>query len=249
MPVADRAEVPARRHVVTARREHGDRHGERDPEGDGDVEQPQPPEDREAAADDDRERQREPERHRPPPELERVGELRAEQEEAEDEPEVRGVEDVAAPELDQVLREQRDGGGAGEDPPAVHAPPVAVLGPGHAEDERDAVPGQERARGPEDHVLAPEGDPHLQHRAGEQRDEDLRDREPEVERHLAEHLQRDDHRRQVESRVADARQQHGVRRASDPQGRLARAGSAHRAHGMPEIAWCSSPRGFTVAAR
>ena len=204
VPVRDRAEVPARRHVVAARREHGDARREGDPEADGDVQQPQPPEDREPAGDDDREREREPGRHRPPPELERVGVLRAEQQEAEDEPEVRRVEDVPPAELDQVLREQRDGGGAGEDPPAVHAPPVAVLRAGHAEDEGDAVSGQERARRPEDHVLAPERDPHLEHRAGQQRDEDLGDREAEVERHLPEDLQRDDHGREVEPRVADA---------------------------------------------
>ena len=228
VPVRDRADVPVRRHVVAAGRDHGDARREGDPEGDGDVQQPQPPQDREAAADDDRQREREPERHRPPPERERVGVLGAEQQEAEDEPEVRGVEDVTPAELDQVLREQRDGGCAGEDPPAVHAPPVAVLRAGHAEDEGDAVSGQKRARGPEDHMLAPESDPHLEHGAGQQRDEDLGDREAELERHLAEDLQRDDHGREVEPRVADARQQDRVGRASNPQGRLAGAGSAHR---------------------
>ena len=42
----------------------------------------------------------------------------------------------------------------------------------------------------------------LDHRAGEERDEDLRDRELEVERRLAEDLQRDDHRREMQARVA-----------------------------------------------
>ena len=137
-------------------------------------------------------------------------------------------------ELDQVLREQRDGSRAGEDPPAVHAPPVAVLRPRHAEDEGDAVAGQERACRPEDHVLAPERDPHLEHGAGQQRDEDLGDREAELERHLPEDLQRDDHGREVEARVADASAAAPgtvvprIRRVGLP-----RAGSAHRAHGMP----------------
>ena len=139
LPVRDRADVPARGHVVAARGEHGDRRRERHPERDRDPEQAQSPQDREAPDDDDRERERQPEPHRPPPELERVGELRPEQQEAEHEAEVRGVEHVAAPELDQVLREQRDGCRPREDPPAVHAPPVAVLGPRHPEDERDAV--------------------------------------------------------------------------------------------------------------
>ena len=171
----------------------------------------------------------EPRRHRAPPELERVGELGAEEQEAEDEPEVRGVEDVTAPEDDQVLREQRDGRGRREDPPAVRAPPVAVLGARHAEDEGDAVPGQQRARRPEDHVLAPERDPHLEHRAGQQRDQDLRDREPEVERDLPEDLQRDDHRGEVEPRVPQRGQQNRIGRAPNPDRRLTGRGwSAHR---------------------
>ena len=156
------------------------------------------------ADDDDRERERHPGRHRPPPELERVGAAGAEQQEAEDEPEVRRVEDVAPAELDHVLREQRHGRGAGEDPPAVQAPPVPVLRARHAQHERDAVPGQQRARRPHDHALAAERDPDLEHRAREQRDEDLGDREPEAERHLAKDLERDDHRRQVEARIAAA---------------------------------------------
>ena len=64
-------------------------------------------------------------------------------------------------EADQVLREDRDRGGAGEDPPALHAPPVAVLGARDPQDEGDAVAGQERARRPHDHVLAVEGDREL----------------------------------------------------------------------------------------
>ncbi len=105
----------------------------------------------------------------------------AEEEEAGDEPDVRGVEDVRAAPGDHVLREQRHGRGADEDPPAADAPPVAVLGSGHAQDERDAVAGQERARRPEEHALPPGGDPDLEQGAGRERQQDLRDREPEVE--------------------------------------------------------------------
>ena len=146
----------------------------------------------------------------------RVG---AEQHEAEHEAEVRRVEDVVPAEADQVLREDRDGRRAGEDPPALHAPPVAVLGAGHAQDERDAVAGQQRARRPHDHALAAERDRELEHRAREQRDEDLGDRELEAERRLAEDLQRDDHGREVQPRVAHRRQQDGVGRAADPERR------------------------------
>ena len=65
--------------------------------------------------------------------------------------------------------------------------------PRDAQDEGDAVAGQQRAGRPHDHVLPPRGDPDLEHGAGEQRDEDLRDRQLEVEGDLAEDLQGDDH--------------------------------------------------------
>ena len=227
----DRAEMPGGRHLVVARREDGDPGREGQPEADRDPEEVQSREDREPAAHDQRDRDREPDRHRSPPERERVGALRPDEQEAEDEPEVRRVEDVPSAEGDHVLREQGDGGRPGEDPPAVQAPPVAVLGPRHAEHERHAVPGQERARRPHDHALSPERDPDLEDRAREQRDEDLRDREVEVERRLPEDLQRHDHAREVQARVAQRRQQHGVRRAADPHRRPfgSHCGGAHRA--------------------
>ena len=51
--------------------------------------------------------------------------------------------------------------------------------------------------------LAPERDRDLETRAREQRDEDLRDREVEAERDLAEHLQRDDDGGEVQPRIAE----------------------------------------------
>ena len=104
----DRAEVPRRRHLVPGRGEHRDARRERQPEADRDPDEVQPREDREPAADDEHERQREPHRHRPPPERQRVRVLRTEKHEAEHEPEVRWIEDVAAAEGDHVLREQPD---------------------------------------------------------------------------------------------------------------------------------------------
>ncbi len=120
-----------------------------------------------------------------------------------------------------VLREERDRGRSREDPPAVHAPPVAVLGSRDAEDECDAVPGQERARRPHEHVLRAKRDRNLEDPGHRERDEDLRDRQLKVERDLAEHLQRDDHRRQMEARIARRGQQDRVVRAPDPQRRAA----------------------------
>ena len=160
--------MPARSHLVAGGGDHADADRERDPECGGDGQQVKPDQHGEDAEDDDAEREHHPRRHRPPPEGERISACRPEQHETEDEREVRRVEEVVAAEADQVLREDRDGRRAGEDPPPFHAPPVAVLRPGHPEHERDPVPGQEGARRPEDDVLAPRCDPDLEHRAGEE---------------------------------------------------------------------------------
>ena len=53
----------------------------------------------------------------------------------------------------------------------------------------------------------------------DERDEDLGDRQAEVERDLAEHLQRDDHGCEMQPRVADRRQQDRVLRAPEAQRR------------------------------
>jgi hypothetical protein len=91
----------------------------------------------------------------------------------------------------------------GEDVPALHAPPVAVLGAGHAQHEGDAVAGEQRARRPHEHAVTPEGDAELEASGDCERDEDLRDREPEVERDLPEDLQRDDDRCEMEPWIAN----------------------------------------------
>src|SRR5262249_53241307 len=137
----DRADVPGGGHRVPARREDGDTCREREPEADRDPDEVEAPQDEEAADDDQAKREDECWRQRPPPHSERIRALGAEQQEAEDETDARRVEDVAATCADDVLREERDGGGSGEEPPALHAPPVPVLGSGYAEDERDAVAG------------------------------------------------------------------------------------------------------------
>ena len=91
------------------------------------MEELDPIEDHEAAADDDRERGDHPGRHRSPPEVERLRAALAEDQEAADQADVRRVEDVATAEAKDVLGEQRGGGGAGVEVPAVCAPPIAVL--------------------------------------------------------------------------------------------------------------------------
>ena len=170
-------------------------------------------------------------KHRPPPEVEWLGARTAQEHEAENEADVRRVEDVAAVIPDQVLGEQRDRRRPGEDPPPVHAPPVPVHRARDPKDERDTVSGEEQARRPDDRVLLPEGDRGLEHRAHEQRDQDLGDREAEVERHLPQDLQRHDHGREVQPGIAQRRQQHRVRRAADP---YAAARSRH-VFSMPRV--------------
>ncbi len=229
LPTLDRSHVPGGRHRVPAGREHADPRGEREPEADGDSDELEPPQDQEAADDDQRDREDEGRGQWPPPQRQRIRTLGAEQQEAEHEAEVRRVEDVLSSNPDEVLREQSDRGRRREDPGAVHAPPVAVLGAGHTKDEGDAVAGQEGARGPHEHALGSERDRDLEDRGREERNEDLRDRQLEVEGHLAEDLQRDDHACEMQPRVAHRRQQHRVVRAPDPYRRA--AGEGRRAHG------------------
>ena len=226
----DRAEVPACGHRVPGRGERADPGRERRPEPDGDPEQLEAREDREAAYDDDGEGEPEPRRHRAPPEVERLRPAAAEDEEAEDEADVRWIEDMTAAPLDHVLREQRDRSGPDVEPPAAEAPPVAVVRARDTEDERHAVPGQECTGGPHEHVLLPQGDSDLQHRARRDGEQDLRDREPEVERDLSEHLERRDHRREMEPRVAQLGQDDRVRPAPDREREAAGGRCGMRAH-------------------
>ena len=127
LPALDRPDMPGGRHRVTARGEHADARREGEPEADRDPDEVEPPEDEEAADDDQHECDDERGRQRPPPQRERIRALGAEEQEAEHEAEVRRVEDVPSANADQVLRQQRHRRRAGEDPPALRAPPVAVL--------------------------------------------------------------------------------------------------------------------------
>ena len=72
-------------------------------------------------------------------------------------------------------------------PRRLHQSPCC--GARHAQHERDAVAGEERARRPEQDVLLAQRDRDLEHRTRPERDEDLRDREPEVEADLPDHLE------------------------------------------------------------
>src|SRR5207248_3086335 len=111
-----------------------------------------------------------------------------EREEADDEADVRRVEDVLAAPLDDVLREERDRGRADIDPPAAQAPPVSVGRSGDAEDEGDAVSGEQRARRPENDALREQRNRYFEDRRRADREQDLGDRELEVEAELSDHL-------------------------------------------------------------
>jgi hypothetical protein len=80
-----------------------------------------------------------------------------------------------------------------------------VLRPGHAEDESDAVPRQQRAGRPHEHALVAERDHDLEQRRRQHRHEDLGNREVEVEGDLTEHLERRDDCGEVQARVAQRR--------------------------------------------
>src|SRR5262249_49619271 len=73
----------------------------------------------------------------------------------------------------------------------------------------------QRARGPEDHLLAPEGDRDLEDSAGGQREKDLGDRDAEVEPDLPDHLERRDRRGQMQARITQLRQEDGGTPAPD----------------------------------
>src|SRR4029077_17665731 len=95
-------------------------------------------------------------------------------------------------------------------------------------------------RGPHQHVLLAERDRHLEHRAREQRDEDLRDREAEMEGRLAEYLKCRDHGRQMEPRIAQLRQYHWIGRAANRE--RAHAGMVAGSRAVYYRARCGSSR-------
>ena len=93
--------------------------------------------DQQPAAEDDRVGGDHPGVERSPPEVERLDPAAAQHDEGDDQPDVRRVEDVGAAVADDVLREQREGGDAGEHVPLVEAP----------RDRRPASPATRRIEG------------------------------------------------------------------------------------------------------
>ena len=217
--------MPAGHHAVVGyrRERQGDEGGEPEHVAELEAEQLELPADEDAADDEDRVREVHPGPERDPPEILGLGELWPERDERDHQTEVGGVEDVPALPPDQVLRSHREGDHAQEDPDSVQAPPVAVQRAGHAEDEGGAVACQQTARRPQDHLVLEEGDGELDQRSGGKADQDLSDREAEVEDGLPQHLERKQHGGHVQARVSEAWEQDRVIAAADTHGASLRA--------------------------
>src|SRR5205807_5296856 len=134
----------------------------------------------------------------------------------QDQSEVGGVEDVSSVPADEVLRRHRDGDHADEDPDPMEAPPVAVDGTRDTQDESGAVAGEQSAGGPEEGLVLEDADAELDERAGSQAGQDLRHREPKAENCLAQRLEGQQHRGDVQPGIADAGQDDAVFATADP---------------------------------
>ena len=141
-----------------------------------------------------------------------------------DEADVGRVEDVLAAPTDHVLRQQRGRRGRDEDPPAAQAPPVAVDVPGTRRTKATPLPVSSALAGHRITRCVRSAIADLEHGARAEREQDLRDREPEMEPTCPMHLQRRDRRREVEAGVAQLREDDRVRVPADLDGRI-----AHRA--------------------
>ena len=92
----------------------------------------------------------------------------------------------------------------------VGAPVVVRRRPDDAQDQRDAAPGEHRAGRPHERPGLAERERDLDDRAGEDRREDLRHAHLEAQADLAEDVDRDDDRRDVQPRIARVRQDERV---------------------------------------
>jgi hypothetical protein len=214
---ADRLECPPCGHAVSGRGERPETERQRHPERRGQAEEQEPAGDQQPAADDHDVRDNQPDVERSPPEVERLHAGAAEDDEGEHQPDVRRVEDVRAAVADDVLGQERESRHAGEDVPGVRIPGLVGWRPDDPQDQRDAAPGQHRAGRPHERPALPEGQDDLDDRAGQDGSEDLGDGDEEVQAQLAEDVDRDDDRRDVQARIANVRQNQRVGAAADGQ--------------------------------
>ena len=116
------------------------------------------------------------------------------------------------------LREQSEGADGGEQVPPAQRPVVAVLRSDHPEQQGGARARLERTRRPHEQRRPPVRRRQLDRGARRQRDDDLGDGDPEAEPPDADEQDREDHHRQVDAWVADARRHVPVRARPDPDG-------------------------------
>ena len=199
---ADRREGPVRDHAVAGAGEQAERERDRDPEGRREHQELEPPRDHHPAGEDDGVGREHPDRQRRPPEVERLDHAAAEHDEGDDQPDVGRVEDVRSAVADDVLGEERERGDAREDVPAVGAPRLVRRRADDPQDERDAAPGEHRAGRPDEGAARAERQDDLDDRRGQDRREDLRDADLEPQHGLPQHVDRDDHGGDVETRIA-----------------------------------------------
>ncbi len=183
-----------------------DADGECDPEGRRQGEEMQPPGDQQATDEDDAVGRDHPRVQWGPPEIERLDPRGSEHDEGDDQPDVGRVEHVRTAVADDVLGQEREAGDAREHLPAVGAPVVVEGRPHEAKDERDTAAGQHRARRPDERPALAERQRHLEDRAGQDRRQDLRHAHLEVQPELAEDVDGDDHRGDVQARIASVGQ-------------------------------------------
>jgi len=109
----------------------------------------------------------------------------------------------------------REGGNAGEHVPRTWVPRVIRRRADDTEDQGNPAARQHRAGRPDEGPGLPESQRDLDDEAGQDRRQDLRHAHPEVQPNLAEDVDGDDDRRDVQPRIPDARQDQRVWRAAD----------------------------------
>ncbi len=101
-----------------------------------------------------------------------------------------------------VLRSHADGCSTNKPLPTVKTPQVAVLGSRHPQHQRDAAARQKAASRPHERAVTRQQDGDVDHRACEERHEDLGDRQLETKPDLTENVHAEDHCRHLGAGIA-----------------------------------------------
>src|SRR5690606_9867384 len=126
---------------------------------------------------------------------------------------------MLAAEADQMLRENRGAGDDGVDVPAPPVPEVVGVHVGEPQDQADTAAGEHAARRPHELSGLAERDHHVDHRRGEDRDEDVEHRHPKTQGGDPDGVDGEDRGRGVETGVAQRRQHDGYAAGAEAQRR------------------------------